>query len=126
MNKARQAIPTEAAIWITAAKLEEANSNTEMVEKIINRALKSLQSAGVVVQRESWMKEAEAAEKGHPPSLATCKAIVNAVVELGKNLVGVLQRIAGSIIVFVLAGAVAGSLVAGHLQGHRQVCRGAW
>ena len=37
MNKARENIPTDRQIWITAAKLEEANSNLPMVEKIIDR-----------------------------------------------------------------------------------------
>ncbi len=37
LNKARQAIPTEPQIWITAAKLEEANGNAENVDAIIRR-----------------------------------------------------------------------------------------
>jgi pre-mRNA-processing factor 6 len=37
LNKARENIPTDRQIWITAAKLEEANSNTNMVTKIIDR-----------------------------------------------------------------------------------------
>lgn len=31
LNKARQAVPTDPAIWITAAKLEEAQGNNDMV-----------------------------------------------------------------------------------------------
>jgi hypothetical protein len=31
LNKARQAVPTDPSIWITAAKLEEAQGNTDMV-----------------------------------------------------------------------------------------------
>jgi len=34
------------------------------VGKIIARALKSLQGHGVVISREAWLKEAEAAETG--------------------------------------------------------------
>ena len=34
LNKARENIPADRHIWITAAKLEEANGNTQMVEKI--------------------------------------------------------------------------------------------
>lgn len=37
LNKARENIPTDRQIWITAAKLEEANGNIHMVEKIIDR-----------------------------------------------------------------------------------------
>ena len=37
LNKARENIPTDRQIWITAAKLEEANDNISMVTKIIDR-----------------------------------------------------------------------------------------
>ena len=37
LNKAREHIPTDRQIWITAAKLEEANNNNNMVEKIVER-----------------------------------------------------------------------------------------
>lgn len=37
LNKARESIPTDRQVWITAAKLEEANGNSHMVEKIIER-----------------------------------------------------------------------------------------
>lgn len=37
LNKARENIPTDRQIWITAAKLEEANGNMHMVEKIVER-----------------------------------------------------------------------------------------
>jgi pre-mRNA-processing factor 6 len=39
LNKAREHIPTDRQIWITAAKLEEANGNTNMVDKIVERGL---------------------------------------------------------------------------------------
>lgn len=42
LNKARENIPTDKQIWTTAAKLEEANGNHHMVEKIIERAISSL------------------------------------------------------------------------------------
>jgi pre-mRNA-processing factor 6 len=73
MNKAREAIPTDAAIWITAAKLEEANGNEKMVDKIMARAMKSLPNHGVAIDRDYWLKEAENAEKAKPPSIATCR-----------------------------------------------------
>lgn len=42
LNKARENIPTDRQIWITAAKLEEANGNNHMVEKIIDRGINSM------------------------------------------------------------------------------------
>ena len=37
LNKARENIPTDRQIWITAAKLEEANQNVPMVDRIVER-----------------------------------------------------------------------------------------
>ena len=37
LNKARENIPTDRLIWVSAAKLEEANNNIPMVEKIVER-----------------------------------------------------------------------------------------
>lgn len=56
LNKARENIPTDRHIWITAAKLEEANGNTQMVEKIIDRAITSLRANGVEINREQWIQ----------------------------------------------------------------------
>ena len=56
LNKARENIPTDRHIWITAAKLEEANGNTQMVEKIIDRAITSLRANGVEIHREQWIQ----------------------------------------------------------------------
>lgn len=56
LNKARQQIPTDASIWITAAKLEEAHGNAAMVHKIIDRSIKSLTANSVVIDREAWLK----------------------------------------------------------------------
>lgn len=39
LNKARENIPTDRQIWIMAAKLEEANGNTAMVDRLIERGL---------------------------------------------------------------------------------------
>ncbi|CAD7703919.1 unnamed protein product, partial [Ostreobium quekettii] len=83
LNKARQAIPTDHSIWITAAKLEEAQGNVKMVKRLISRAVESLKTNGVVIDREAWLKEAENAERANPPMLATCAAIVEGVVALG-------------------------------------------
>lgn len=83
LNKARETVPTDASIWITAAKLEEANGNVERLPKILERAIKSLVAAGVSVDREFWLKEAEAAEKSEPPSMGVCRAIVLATIGAG-------------------------------------------
>ncbi|GAY44805.1 hypothetical protein CUMW_084660 [Citrus unshiu] len=58
LNKARKKLPKERAIWIAAAKLE-ANGNTSMVGKIIERGIRALQGEEVVIDRDTWMKEAE-------------------------------------------------------------------
>ena len=39
LNKARENIPTDRQIWITASKLEEAHENFHMVPKIIERGM---------------------------------------------------------------------------------------
>lgn len=38
---------------------------------------------GVVISRESWLKEAESAERASPPMVATCHAIVREVIGIG-------------------------------------------
>ena len=74
LNEARQAIPTEPAIWITAAKLEEAHGNTDKVGMIVEKAVQVLTRDQVVIDREHWLKEAEAAEQAGAP--VTCAALV--------------------------------------------------
>lgn len=81
LNEARQAIPTEPAIWITAAKLEEAQGNAHMPDIIIEKTLASLAQYQVVIGRDFWLREAEAAEAGG--SVVTCGAIVRNVLHLG-------------------------------------------
>jgi pre-mRNA-processing factor 6 len=39
LNNARQAIPNNPVIWITAAKLEEANGHSDRVDRIIKKGL---------------------------------------------------------------------------------------
>ncbi len=56
LNRARQAIPTEPAIWISAAKLEEAQGNQAMVQKILDRGITSLKANSVVIDRDYWLK----------------------------------------------------------------------
>eukprot|EP00954_Amorphochlora_amoebiformis_P023584 1360996-Amorphochlora_amoeboformis.AAC.1 len=81
LNRARKAIPTEPQIWITAAKLEEANGNIQNVETIISKAVTSLAAHQVVIDRDSWLQEAEKAEKGN--SKITCQAIVRTTIGIG-------------------------------------------
>lgn len=78
LNKARETLPKDPTIWITAAKLEEAHGNISMVGKILERAIRSLQKEAVVIDREAWMKEAEAAERAG--SVATCQAITKSTI----------------------------------------------
>ncbi|XP_074288662.1 protein STABILIZED1-like isoform X1 [Silene latifolia] len=81
LHRARTKLPKEPAIWITAAKLEEANGNTVMVEKLIANAIQSLEGEGVVIDREVWMREAEASELAG--SVVTCQAIIKYTVGIG-------------------------------------------
>jgi pre-mRNA-processing factor 6 len=82
LNKARAAIPTDPSIWITAAKLEEAQGkDADAMDRIIQVALKSLTKHNVVVNRDAWLKEAEACEHAQAP--LTCGAIVRACLDLG-------------------------------------------
>ncbi|KAL3632313.1 Protein STABILIZED1 [Castilleja foliolosa] len=81
LNKARMKLSKEPAIWITAAKLEEANGNSGSVGKIIERGIKTLKAEGLKIDREMWMKEAEAAERAG--SVETCQAIIRNTIEVG-------------------------------------------
>ena len=81
LNKARENIPTDRQIWISASQLEEANGNLQMVDKIIERAVKSLRANGVQINRDEWLKDAEDCEKSG--SISTCQAIVRAVIDIG-------------------------------------------
>ena len=83
LNRARMKLSKEPTIWIAAAKLEEANGNTAMVGKIIERGIRVLQWEGLGIDREAWMKAAEAAERAG--SVVTCQALI-------KNIVWVKHR----------------------------------
>jgi pre-mRNA-processing factor 6 len=52
LNQAREAIPTERATWITAAKLEEAHGNGHLVARIVEKMIVSLGQYQVVIDRE--------------------------------------------------------------------------
>uniref|UniRef100_A0A1I8H9X7 Pre-mRNA-processing factor 6 n=2 Tax=Macrostomum lignano TaxID=282301 RepID=A0A1I8H9X7_9PLAT len=81
LNQARDNVPTDRLIWITAAKLEEAHKNLPMVGKIIDRAVAALQVAGVEINRDLWLKDAEECESSG--SMETARAIVRTVVGHG-------------------------------------------
>lgn len=81
LNDARKQLPAEPAIWITAAKLEEANGNEAGIEMIVKRAVRALAQHNVVMEREQWLAEAEAAEKAG--SIRTAQALVRETIGLG-------------------------------------------
>jgi len=81
LNRALKELPTEGAIWITAAKLEEAHEKGDNVEKIVNMAINILRQQSVVMDREHWLREAEACERAGSP--LTCQAIVRATIHMG-------------------------------------------
>jgi len=74
LNRARKALPTERTIWLAAAKLEESQNHDDVVEKIVDRAVKSLRKNDAVVSRAQWLQEAETAESSGAP--LTSAAIV--------------------------------------------------
>ena len=79
LNQAREALPTEPAIWITAAKLEESQACApETIEMIVGKAVESMRAHQVAIDRDAWLKEAEAAEEAGAPH--TCGAIVRHVI----------------------------------------------
>jgi pre-mRNA-processing factor 6 len=89
LNKARQTLPSSHEIWIAAARLVEQTSNDEgkaadetqaNLDRTMATAVKRLQKAGAVLNREQWLKEAERVEREGSP--ATCAAIVKATIAL--------------------------------------------
>jgi len=84
LNKARETIPTEPQIWITASKLEEANRpahELDIVDRVIEKAIKSLTLHQVHLEREQWLNEAETAEKSG--AARTAQAIVRETLPMG-------------------------------------------
>lgn len=81
LNTAIKKIPTEPTIWINAAMLEEANGKDARCATIIKRAIKALGNRQVVLSREAWLKEAEAAEAAEAP--VTCRTIVQETIGVG-------------------------------------------
>ncbi|CEG81837.1 Putative Pre-mRNA splicing factor prp1 [Rhizopus microsporus] len=81
LNKARAAIPTSHEIWVAAARLQEEYGKSDMVDIIITRAVEMLAQAGVLLDREQWLSEAEKCESNG--SVLTCQAIVRATIGMG-------------------------------------------
>ncbi|OQR95491.1 pre-mRNA-processing factor [Thraustotheca clavata] len=81
LNRARATIPTDPTIWIAAAKLEEANGKGNNVDKIIMAAIRSLNRNDIVIDRDTWLKEAEACEQAEAP--LTCAALVRQTLNIG-------------------------------------------
>lgn len=81
LNNARKALPAERAVWIAAAKLEESQDHADVVDKIVDKAVKSLARHDAVVSRAQWLKEAESAEAAGAP--LTSGSIVKHTVGLG-------------------------------------------
>lgn len=84
LNKARAACPASHDIWITAAKLEELNNNHSRLDKIMASAVERLKSAGSTLDRDQWLKEAEACEK--EGFIGVCKAIVGCSLSMGVDI----------------------------------------
>merc|ERR1719379_3299067 len=81
LNEARKHVPTSSVIWVTAAQLEETQGNGKMVDLILSRALDSLAANGVTADRDTWLKQAEDAEKNGYP--LTCQGIVKVTIKVG-------------------------------------------
>eukprot|EP00559_Dactyliosolen_fragilissimus_P005788 CAMPEP_0184858404 /NCGR_PEP_ID=MMETSP0580-20130426/3511_1 /TAXON_ID=1118495 /ORGANISM="Dactyliosolen fragilissimus" /LENGTH=942 /DNA_ID=CAMNT_0027354529 /DNA_START=81 /DNA_END=2905 /DNA_ORIENTATION=- len=81
LNQARKALPADRSIWIAAAKLEESQNHGDMVDKVIDRAVKSLAKHDAIVSRAQWLKDAESAEFSGAP--LTAGAIVKFTLGMG-------------------------------------------
>lgn len=82
LNRARKALPTDRTVWIAAAKLEESQEHFDVVDKVIERAVKSLEKNQVVITRAQWIQDAEAAETAGAPR--TSAAIISQTI--GKDV----------------------------------------
>eukprot|EP01132_Coremiostelium_polycephalum_P009987 gene9987-12241_t len=81
LNRARSSVPSSPEIWIAAAQLEESANHPSNVNKIIKKAIKSLSSNIMVMDREKWIKEAEKSEKSD--YILTCQAIIFETIGMG-------------------------------------------
>ena len=65
-----------------AAKLEEAHGNVGMVDKIVDRAVKSLEGNRVEINREQWLADAVECDRTGS-GVRTCQAVVRNVIGIG-------------------------------------------
>lgn len=82
INKARKAIPHEITIWISAAKLEEAqnpDSCDKQVDELISRSVRALLKYDVEVPTQKWVEEAEICEVSG--SIKVCSAILKTAIK---------------------------------------------
>jgi len=84
LNRARDANPTDYTIYVAAAKLEEAQANIDLVQKIIHKAIRNLQKHQVSMNRDQWLTEAVLAEQAD--SLATTRAIIKETMNFGLEI----------------------------------------
>ncbi|KAL1586090.1 hypothetical protein WHR41_04790 [Cladosporium halotolerans] len=74
LNKARQAIPASFEIWVAAARLQEQVGKSEMVGRVMDRAVKALTKVSAMLKREEWITQAEICED--EGAKQTCQAII--------------------------------------------------
>ncbi|KAF2819620.1 hypothetical protein CC86DRAFT_362569 [Ophiobolus disseminans] len=78
LNAARRAIPTSSNIWIHACRLQEQIGKVELLDKIMQRAVKALIKENAMIKREEWLTQAEICEE--EGDKATAAAIVKATI----------------------------------------------
>ncbi len=80
LNTAHAHIPTDRSIWFAAARLEEeaggeeSGGAAERVARIVDLGVQSLRANMVEINRDEWIKEAEACEKAK--SVLTAQAVM--------------------------------------------------
>lgn len=81
LNKARENVPSDRQVWLAAAKLEETNQNHGFIQKILQRAIQSLNLNHVEIKRSDWMNEASLADS--TGFAITARTIIELVFEIG-------------------------------------------
>lgn len=90
LNRARQALPAEVRIWMAAAQWQEANTeDANLVQKIVQKAVHSLDKQNVAISRDEWLAQARQSEE----SPLTCAAIVQATIHRGVDQEDLLDTI---------------------------------
>jgi pre-mRNA-processing factor 6 len=81
LNQAREALPHERIVWITAASLEEAHRNDQLINKIISKMVSFLTQDKVIIDRQEWIRDAQRAEASQSPLV--CDAIIRHTIGTG-------------------------------------------